>query len=235
MKTSDVEYAVDGTQCRAYCVEPEAQGKKLPGILMYPDFWGINARQKKVAQKWANMGAVVVVADMYGNQETGKTFEDSGHLMQSVTKDENIYKKRMLAAYEVLKKNPNVDTSKLFSIGYCWGGATALHLARITDDLKGIISVHGLLHTKTRVSKDKKMPKMLILNGARDKMVTDADIRAFQDEMIACNADFTFVSFGLSTHAFTNEEAAGNDVVAYNAIADQRTDYLVREFFNEQF
>jgi dienelactone hydrolase len=40
------------------------------------------------------------------------------------------------------------------------------------------------------------MPKMLILHGANDRMVPESDIKAFHEEMRACQADFTFISFG---------------------------------------
>ncbi len=235
MKTQDIEYRVQDITCRGYLVEPKAPGFKLPGIVMYTDFWGLNARQKKVAEKLAHMGAVVLVADMYGEQQTGSNFEESGKLMHSVTEHEDIFKNRILAPFELLKRNQNVNNSKLFSIGYCFGGICSLQLARMVDDLHGAISVHGLLATKHRVPASKKMPKMLILHGARDPMVSNDDIVAFQKEMIACQADFTFIAHGLSTHAFTNTEAAGTEVTAYNFLADMRSNLYVKTFLTEDF
>lgn len=234
MKTYDIDYRVEDTLCRGYVVEPKAENRKLPGIIMYTDFWGINSRQKKVAEKWANLGAVVFVADLYGEQKTGKSFEESSVFMQEATQNEDTFHKRILAPFELLKKNPMVNLDKIFSIGYCFGGRVSLLLARLGVGLKGAISVHGLLASSFRVAANKKMPKMLILHGARDGMVSDEDLKAFHTEMISCNADYTLVSFGLSTHAFTNEEAAGNDMVAYNYIADKRSDYIVREFLREE-
>ena len=118
MKSYDIEYRVQDTNCRGYMVEPKAQGIKLPGIVMYSDFWGVNARQKKVAEKLANMGAVVLIADMYGNQQTGTTPEESAALMNEAIENDEVYKNRILAPYELLKRNANVNQAKLFSIGY---------------------------------------------------------------------------------------------------------------------
>lgn len=235
MNTQDIEYRVHDVTCRGYLIEPKAPGLKLPGIVMYTDFWGLNQRQKKVAEKLAQMGAVVLAADMYGEQKTGSTFEEAGKLMHSVTEHDDILKNRILAPYDLLKRNPNVDNRKLFSIGYCFGGICSLQLARMVDDLHGAISVHGLLATKQRVPATKKMAKMLILHGARDPMVTNDDIVAFQKEMIACQADFTFIAHGLSTHAFTNTEAAGTEVTAYNFLADMRSNLFIKSFLTENF
>ena len=235
MKAYNLEYNVNGTAHLGYMVEPHSQGAKLPGIIMYTDFWGVNARQKKVAEKLSNMGAVVFIADMYGNQECGKDFEDSTRLMNLVTKDDKSFKNKILTPYELLKKQPMVNQDKLFSIGYCFGGVSSLQLARFGEGLCGAISIHGILSSAIRVPSTKKMPKMLILHGAKDPLVPENSIKEFYTEMIACNADFTFISYGNCTHAFSNDEAAGNEVTAYSYIADKRSDVYIKSFLCENF
>ncbi|APJ03024.1 dienelactone hydrolase family protein [Silvanigrella aquatica] len=235
MKTMDIEYRVDDTLCRGYLVEPNAQGAKLPGIIFYTDFWGVTERQKKTAEKLANMGAVVLVADMYGNQQCGKTFEDSGRLMNSVIKDNAVYKNRIVTPFELLKKNLHVNQNKLFSIGYCFGGASSLMLARIGEGLTGAISLHGLLTSHIRVSANKKMPKLLVLHGAQDPLVSDQDIKSFNEEMQGCHADYTFISFGNCKHAFSNAEAEENNMTSYSYSADKRSDVYIRQFLTENF
>lgn len=236
MKTYDIEYKVENTKCLGYLVEPKSQGRKLPGIVMYTDFWGVNERQKRVAEKLSNMGALVIVADMYGNQQSASHAEEAARLMNSVVESDEVYNNRILAPYELfLKRNPLVNGDKLFAIGYCFGGASSLRLARYGEGLCGAISIHGLLTSRIRVPANKKMPKILILQGARDPLIKDADTKAFHEEMIACNADYTFVTYGLCTHAFSNADAAGNEVTAYNYIADKRSDIFINTFLNENF
>ncbi len=235
MKTTNIDYRVEDTTCTGYLVEPQTQGYKVPGIVMYTNFWGVNEKQKRVAEKLATMGCCVLVADMYGNQQCGSTFDESAKLMSSVTQNFETYKKRILAPYELLKRNPIVKHNKMFSIGYCFGGASSLLLARMTSDLHGAISVHGLLNSQLRATPQQKIPKMLVLHGARDPMVSEEDIKNFHHEMKACQADYTFISFGLSTHAFTNTDAAGNETTAYNFLADMRSNYLIEQFIKEDF
>ncbi len=236
MKTYEIEYKVENKNFRGYLVEPKSQGHKLPGIVIYTDFWGVNLRQKKVAEKLSNMGALVIVADMYGDQQCASSAEEATRLMNSVVERDEVYKNRILAPYELfLKRNPLVNNDRLFAIGYCFGGASSLQLARYGEGLCGAISVHGLLSSKIRVPATKKMPKMLILQGARDPLVKEVDTKAFHEEMIACNADYTFVSYGLCTHAFSNADAAGNEVTAYNYIVDKRSDNFINLFLNDNF
>jgi len=44
--------------------------------------------------------------------------------------------------------NGSISPSKTAAIGYCFGGTTALEMARRGQDLKGVVSFHGALDTK---------------------------------------------------------------------------------------
>ncbi len=233
MKAFNVDYRVKDINCTGYLVEPHAQGVKLPGIVMYTDFWGLNARQKKVAEKLSHFGAVIFAADLYGHQKCATNFEHAKQLMDNVTADQETYHNRVCAPFELLKQNSGVD--KIFALGYCFGGANALYLARTVDGLYGVISLHGLLGSQIRVPKEKKMPKILLLHGAKDPFVSPEDLSAFQNEMNACHADYTLVSYGQCTHAFTNTEAAQSEETAYHYKGDRRSDILIQEFLRENF
>jgi len=76
-----------------------------------------------------------------------------------------------------------VDTARLSVIGYCFGGAGALELARSGAPLKGIVTFHGSLSTPTPDDARISGEKVLVLHGADDPFVKQADVTAFMDEM----------------------------------------------------
>lgn len=68
------------------------------------------------------------------------------------------------------------------AIGYCFGGAMALNMARINEPLKGVISFHGNLMTGVKPTTN-KIP-VLVLNGEDDTFVSKDEIASFKNRWI---------------------------------------------------
>ena len=78
---------------------------------------------------------------------------------------------------------------------------------------------------------------VLVLNGADDKAVSDADILAFEKEMDAAGADWQFVDFSGAVHCFA-EASAGTDLASncrYDERAAKRAYRMMDDFFRERF
>jgi dienelactone hydrolase len=135
-----------------------------------------------------------------------------------------------------MKKHKLADASKLAVIGYCFGGATALELARAGADLKGAVSFHGSLETPNPGQTKDVKAKILVMHGADDSFVNPS-VPAFQDEMRRAKADWQMIFYGGAVHSFTVAEA-GNDPskgMAYNEAADRRSWQAMKDFFAEIF
>ena len=78
-------------------------------------------------------------------------------------------KKRFEAAQTLLAADPRVDAQKLAAIGYCFGGANVLHMARFGDNqLKLIASFHGNLATQQPLQKGTFQGKIFVAQGQSD-------------------------------------------------------------------
>jgi dienelactone hydrolase len=78
-------------------------------------------------------------------------------------------------------------------------------------------------------------PKVLVLHGGDDPLVSEKEVSDFQKEMRDAKADWQFISYGNTVHAFT-QESAGNDPskgFAYNALSDKRSFEEMKRFFKE--
>ena len=76
--------------------------------------------------------------------------------------------------------------------------------------------------------------KVLVMHGYDDPMVPNNDVIALQDELTKAKADWQFLSFGHTMHAFTNPIA--NDPgfgTVYNAVADNRSWQTMQNFLDE--
>ena len=120
-------------------------------------------------------------------------------------------------------------------MGYCFGGLVVLELARSGAPLKGVVSFHGILETKTPQDAKNVKGKILVCTGADDPLVPPEQVLGFQKEMTEAKVDWQVVTYGGTKHAFTNVDAdkVGRAALAYNKSADDRSWEAMRDFWGE--
>jgi dienelactone hydrolase len=188
----------------------------------------------------ASLGYVAFAADMYGDGKTADNPGDAQKYAGESMKDPSLLKAKFQAVVELLKKNDLVDSTRIAAIGYCYGGGVVLNMARAGFDLKGVVSFHGSLSTKTPAQKDNIKARILVCNGGADKFVSENDIKAFKQEMKTAGVDFKFISYKGALHAFTNPAATElgkkfSMPIAYNEAGDQKSWKEMKKFFKAIF
>lgn len=239
----DTTYKVDGVDYKGYIAIPKdlEQGEKRPGILIVHEWWGQNEYPRMRADMLAKEGYVAMALDMYGNGKTVESPDDAGKLAGQVYSDMKGAKARFAKALEVLASNPNVDSSKLAAIGYCFGGGVVLHMAREGFDLDGVISYHGSLKPAAKpAQKGKVKAEILAFNGAADPMVPKKEVEGFKSEMKKAGVTYQSIDYPGALHAFTNPRATevGKQwslPVAYDEKADKDSWQKSLAFFKKIF
>ena len=138
---------------------------------------------------------------------------------------------------EVLKRHPRGDPSRMAAMGYCFGGMAALELARSGEDLRGVVSFHGVLSTPHPEDAKKIKGRVLVLHGADDPNVSPQEVAIFEEEMRAAGVKYRLVQYPGAVHSFTVPEA-GNDPslgIAYDAAADARSWEELKRFLAQIF
>ena len=140
----------------------------------------------------------------------------------------------------MLRKDPTVDKDRIAAIGYCFGGGIVLNMARMGEDLDGVVSFHGSLGTNTPAKKGVIKAKVLVFNGADDPFTKPEQITAFKQEMDNAGVDYKFVNYPGAKHSFTNPGADqyGKEFglpLAYNEHADKDSWLQMQAFFKEIF
>ena len=144
---------------------------------------------------------------------------------------------------EILVRGPGLferyhnDPEKTAAIGYCFGGAIVLSMARMGVNLDAVASFHGALGSLPPVAPGGVKARVLVLNGEDDPMITPQQIEAFEKEMDAAKASYEFVNLPHARHSFTNPDAAkaGMDALAYNPEADKDSWARMLKMFGEVF
>ncbi|MGE5456750.1 MAG: dienelactone hydrolase family protein [Methanococcaceae archaeon] len=231
------EYTEGGTKFKGYLVYDDAAKGKRPGVLIIHEWWGLNDYPKMRAEEIAKLGYVAFAADVYGNGKVAATQDEAGKLAGELRKDNELLRKRVAAGLDVLKHDSHVDASKISSIGYCFGGAAALELARSGADVKGTCVFHGNLKTANPNDAKNIKGKILILTGGDDNFIPPGEREDFQKEMNNAKVDWQMNIYSGAVHSFTNPKS-GNDPskgIAYNEKADKRSWEAMKSFFNEVF
>lgn len=237
--TENVSYKDGGLTLKGVIYYPAKQKGKQPAILVVPEWWGLNDYVKNRAKMLAELGYVAMAVDMYGD---GLVVDNPADAQANAGKfygDPNLIKSRMQAAYNTVIKLPNVDASKVSSIGYCFGGTVSLFAASLGVPLETVVSFHGGL-TGFQASPAMQNTKVLVCHGASDLFVPQEDIDNFHEQMKKSNIKYEFKSYENATHAFTNKDATEvgkkfNIPIAYNEAADKASWNDMMAFFKANF
>lgn len=237
LKAERIEYRHGDTVLEGHLAYDDSAKEKRPGVVVVHEWWGLNAFVRQKSDELARMGYTVLAIDMYGKGVTASDAKKAGELATPLKKDRNLMRERAKAGLEVLRKHPSVDPTRLAAIGFCFGGTTALELARSGADLKGVVSFHGNLDTPNLDDGKNIKAAVLVLHGADDPFVSKEEVLAFVEEMRRGNVDWQLNVYGNAVHSFTNPEAGGHGLkgAAYNEKAARRSWGAMKAFFNEIF
>ncbi|WP_309609465.1 dienelactone hydrolase family protein [Flavobacterium sp.] len=231
-----VTYSDESQKLEGLLSNPKKINSRKAGILLLPAWMGIDNNAKENAAELAKMGYITFVADIYGVDKRPTSQKQAGEMSGYFKKNYLEYQKRIqLALDQLIKAGANPE--KIAVIGYCFGGTGAVEAARSNLKVNGVVSFHGGLGRDASRTIEKINPKVLILQGADDMYVPEADVKAFQDEMRTAKADWQMVYYANSVHGFTHKDAGSDNSkgMAYNEKAAKRSWIAMSDFFNEIF
>lgn len=237
-----VEWEHEGVTFSGYLVyDDDFDGATdRPGIVMFPNWMGVTEEAVSRAKAVADDDYIVLLADVYGEDVRPRNPQEAGAATQAAYANRPLLRERAAVAVDVLRRHGNIamlDKDRIGAIGFCFGGAVALELARAGADLDGVVSFHGNLETTMAAQPGVMKTPVLVLNGADDTFVSPASITAFGQEMRAVGADWQFVDFGGAMHCFAEPSADGVAVPGckYDERAATRAYRMMGSFFSERF
>ncbi|MGL4690595.1 MAG: dienelactone hydrolase family protein [Stenotrophomonas maltophilia] len=238
MQAKPVEWTQDGTTFSGVLVYDDSDNDKRPGLVMVPNWKGVNDSAIAKAKQLAGDDYVVLVADVYGKGVRPKTDAEAGPVATKLRNDRPVLRARALKAIEVLKAQAGkapLDASRIGAVGFCFGGTTVLEMARAGAPLAGVVSLHGGLGSPLPAKAGGTHPSVLVLNGADDKSVSKDDIASFEQEMDAAKVDWEFTNYSGAVHCFAEADANSPPGCQYNERAAKRAWKALDEFFEERF
>lgn len=234
MITKNIDYEDGNRRLEGYLAYHDT-GKPKPAVLVAHDWSGRREFACKAAERVADMGYVGFALDMYGKGIVGADgdAEKNGALMSPFAKDRALLRRRISTALDTVRQLPQVDATRVAAMGYCFGGMCVLELARSGADVRGVISIHGILAPGT-VANETIGAKVLCLHGHDDPMVPPEQVLAFETEMTQAGVDWQIHVYGGTMHAFTNPKANNPDFgTVYKEAAANRAYRSIADFLGD--
>ncbi|RYY40683.1 MAG: dienelactone hydrolase family protein [Chitinophagaceae bacterium] len=212
------------TTLSSFVYSDSASAGRRPAIVVVPEWWGLTDYAKMRAKELAKLGYTAVALDMYGNGKIAADPKEAMALAGPFYGNPALFASRINSALSYLRTRPEVDSTRLGAMGYCFGGSAALNAARMGAPVKGVVSFHGDFP-------DAAWPKgafngqVLICHGAADSFVPMNKYELFRRRLDSAGVVHTDKVYPDATHAFSNPEATATGEkfqmpIRYNGAAD---------------
>jgi carboxymethylenebutenolidase len=146
---ADVTIKTPDGDCDAYFVYPTSGA--APGVLYWPDIFGLRPASKQMGKRLAESGYSVLVINPFYRQKKAPTAEKGGAtpipelvpLMQALNETTHMTDAKAFVAW--LDSQPQVaKNKKIGTQGYCMGGPMAIRTAVAAPDRVGAVATfHG--------------------------------------------------------------------------------------------
>ncbi len=239
MQSKTIDYTARGKTMQGVLIWDDAVKTPRPGLLLIPNWRGIDAANIAKAKSIAGHDYVIFMGDMYGKGLRPANDQEAQTEVKPLYADRAEMRARAVAAFDELKqlarsKAAPIDASRLAAIGFCFGGSSVLDLARSGADAAAVVSFHGGLSTDDPSLAKNIKARVLAMNGADDRG-TMPDAGKFMDEMRMSPAQWQFVVFGHAVHCFAEPDANSPPGCVYNPTVAKRAFKLMRDWLDEAF
>ncbi|MFP4536698.1 MAG: dienelactone hydrolase family protein [Dichotomicrobium sp.] len=220
-----VTYEVDGTAYEGYHADAGDDAKGL--VLIIHDWDGLTDYEVKRADMLAEMGYDAFAADLYGK---GNRPVETGAKKAETAKLYNDREKMRTLILAGLAEARRRGGGTAVVMGYCFGGAATLELARsgMAEDVAGYATFHGGLATPEGQSYSESTPPLLIAHGGADSSISMDDVAQLSRELEAANVAYEIQVYSGAPHAFT---VFGSD--RYQERADEKSWAAFKTFLGE--
>ncbi|SDN11391.1 dienelactone hydrolase family protein [Vreelandella arcis] len=212
----DIAYTVNEENFQGYFVSGGEDAKG--SVLIVHDWDGLDDYERQRADMLADEGYDVFAVDLYGEGNRPQAVEDKRAATNRLY--ENRERMRMLTLGGLAQARQEGAAEQTVIIGYCFGGAVALEIAR-SGEAEGVAAYstfHGGLTTPEGQSYAGDTAPIFIAHGGADSSVSLDDVATLAGELETAGVTYEVGIYSGAPHAFS---VFGSD--AYHERADQRS------------
>jgi carboxymethylenebutenolidase len=169
----------------------------LPGIVLIHEWWGLNDDILRQAQRLADEGFLVAVADLYHGTST-KNRDEARSLALALDKTSAVAELRQLVV--ALRE---AGARRIGSIGWCMGGKYSLLLALSGERIDATGLYYGELVTDSKSLQSITWPVFAVF-GLKDRIVPISSVQDFKCALDDAGINNEIHVYANAGHAFAN-------------------------------
>lgn len=194
-----VKYPSGSETVSGLLASPATQGRH-PALIVVHEYWGLNDFAKAKTRELADLGFVALAVDLYRGPAASDP--DTAHQLARGLPEDRA-KRDLAAAFAYLASRPDVDPTRIGSIGWCMGGGYALEVALQEPKLAAVVIYYGRLPTDPKTIAGIKA-KLLGNYGVEDKGISPEVVDAFVKQARADAVSVDFKEYPGAGHGFAS-------------------------------
>jgi carboxymethylenebutenolidase len=215
--------SADGTQLAAFAATPD--GPSGVGVVVLPDVRGLYRFYEELALRLAERGYAAVAIDWFGRTAgVGKRDDDFPYMEHVAETRQAAIQSDIAAAVAWLRSREGGSRSRIFTVGFCFGGRQSWLAAAAGHGLAGAVGFYGSLGERNgEPGPIDAAPRMdapvLALQAGDDANITAADNAAFEQALAAAGVEHEVVTYEGAPHSFFDRRQAEHQAASDDAWA----------------
>ncbi len=188
----------DGKETRGFLAMPKA-GENTPGVVVVPEWWGVNPQIRTVAERLAAAGYRALVVDVFHGQVATDATE-AARMMESLHGETAVDQDIRGAVKHLEERAPG---TRVAALGFCMGGGLALAAAARVRELNAAVAYYGIPRPTLA---DPRMVRIPILGhyAKKDRWVTPEKVGDLEKALEAGGVNHELHRYD-ADHAFAND------------------------------
>lgn len=200
---------------------PESKGT----VLIVHDWDGLTDYEMRRAEMLAALGYTAFAIDVYGQGRLPTSMEENRARSGEMYANRAAFQQRLQGALDEVANIEN-GTDDVVVIGYCFGGAGVLELARTGAETEGYVSFHGGLGLPEGQNYNSVAAPIMLQHGSADPVSGMSDVAALLDALQAAGVEHSAEIHGGARHSFTVHGSGDYDLDADQASWESLLDFL---------
>jgi carboxymethylenebutenolidase len=219
LQTKDLTIDVGGSSMPSYLARPDGEDPK-PAVIVLQEIFGVNAEVKRIADLFASAGYVALAINYYHRTHPNLNEPYTQEGLQNGFAAAGQVSKASLradvaAAIAWLDAQPFVESGKIATVGFCFGGTAAFTTATLPG-LKAAIPFYGG-HIAANLPNGDPAPladigdihiPLLLFFGGKDDFIPAEAVASIDAALTAAHKPHEVVTYPNVGHAFFRESSA---------------------------